>query len=58
MEAREHALVRSLAKSRRIGRLIGTGQPGIEDDAETVAISADDLPSLIAFVVRRGSISP
>jgi len=51
--AREHALVRSLAKSRRIGRLIGApGNPGIEDDAETVAISADDLPSLIAFVVR------
>jgi len=51
--AREHALVRSLAKSPRIGRLIGApGNPGIEDDAVTVAIGAEDIPSLIAFVER------
>ncbi len=51
--AREHALVRSLAKSPRIGRLIGApGNPGIEDDAMTVAIEADDIPSLVAFVER------
>ncbi|MCE5254673.1 MAG: phosphoribosylamine--glycine ligase [Actinomycetia bacterium] len=51
--AREHALVRSLAKSPHIGRLIGApGNAGVEDDAITVAIDAEDLPSLIAFVER------
>jgi phosphoribosylamine--glycine ligase len=51
--AREHALVRSLAKSPRIGRLIGApGNPGIDDDAETVAVGAEDIPALIAFVER------
>ena len=51
--AREHALVRSLAKSPRIGRLIGApGNPGIEDDAVNVAVGADNIPSLIAFVER------
>ena len=51
--AREHALVRSLAKSPRIGRLIAApGNPGIEDGAETLAVAADDLPALVAFVER------
>lgn len=51
--AREHALVRSLSRSARIGRLIGApGNPGIEDDAETTAIKADDLPALVAFAER------
>ncbi len=51
--AREHALVRSLARSPRIGRLIGApGNPGIEDDAVTVAVGAEDIPALIAFVER------
>lgn len=53
--AREHALVRSLARSPRIGRLIGApGNPGIEDDAVTVAVGAEDIPALIAFVEREG----
>ena len=51
--AREHALVRALARSPRIGRLIGApGNPGIEDDAETVAVKADDIPALVAFAER------
>jgi phosphoribosylamine---glycine ligase len=51
--AREHALVRALAKSPRIGRLIGApGNPGIEDDAVTVAVGAEDVPALVAFVER------
>jgi phosphoribosylamine--glycine ligase len=51
--AREHALVRSLSRSPRIGRLIGApGNPGIEDDALTVAVGAEDIPALIAFVER------
>ncbi len=51
--AREHALVRSLAKSPRIGRLVGApGNPGIEDDAVTAAIRAEDIASLVAFVER------
>ena len=51
--AREHALVRALSKSARIGRLIGApGNPGIEDDAVTVAMGAEDIPSIVAFVQR------
>jgi len=51
--AREHALVRSLAKSPLIGRLVGApGNPGIEDDAVTLAVAAEDIPSLVAFVER------
>jgi phosphoribosylamine--glycine ligase len=51
--AREHALVRSLAKSPRIGRLIGApGNPGIEDDAVTAAMAAEDIPSIVAFAER------
>lgn len=51
--AREHALVRGLAKSPRIGRLIGApGNPGIEDDAVTAAVGAEDIPALVAFVER------
>jgi phosphoribosylamine--glycine ligase len=50
---REHALVRSLMKSPRIGRLIGApGNPGIEDDAMTSAMAAKDIPSLVKFVER------
>lgn len=48
--AREHALVRGLARSPRIGRLIAApGNPGIEADAETVPVAADDLPALVAL---------
>lgn len=51
--AREHALVSALARSPRIGRLIGApGNPGIEDEAETVAIGSEDMPALIAFAER------
>jgi phosphoribosylamine--glycine ligase len=51
--AREHALVRALAKSPRIGRLIvAPGNAGIEDDALTVAIAADDIAALVPYVVR------
>jgi len=51
--AREHVLVRHLGVCSRIGRLIcAPGNAGIDDDAEIVAIGAEDIPSLIAFVER------
>lgn len=51
--AREHALVRSLLKSKRVGRVVGApGNPGIDDDSEVVNVKADDIPALIAFAER------
>ena len=51
--AREHALVRGLARSPHVGRLLcAPGNAGIAQEAETVAIEAEDIPSLIAFVER------
>jgi phosphoribosylamine---glycine ligase len=51
--AREHALVRGLAKSSRIGRLIAApGNAGIQDEAQTLAVAAENIPSLVAFVER------
>lgn len=54
--AREHALVRGLAKSRRIGRLVAApGNAGIAGDAETAAVAAEDLPGLVALAERERS---
>jgi phosphoribosylamine--glycine ligase len=51
--AREHALVRGLAKSRRIGRLVvAPGNAGIAVDAEVVSVGAEDVPGLVALVAR------
>jgi phosphoribosylamine--glycine ligase len=51
--AREHALVRGLAKSRRIGRLVAApGNAGIAGDAEIAPVSAEDIPALVALVER------
>ena len=50
---REHALVRSLLKSKRAGRVIGApGNPGIDDDSEVVNVQANDIPAIIAFAER------
>ncbi len=49
--AREHALVRGLAKSRRIGRLVAApGNAGIAADAGIAAVAAEDVPALVALV--------
>ncbi len=51
--AREHALVRGLAKSRRIGRLVAApGNAGIAQDAEIVGIPAEDVAGLVDLVER------
>jgi phosphoribosylamine--glycine ligase len=47
---REHALVKALARDRRITRLAcAPGNPGIQDDAELIAIGADNVPALAAL---------
>jgi phosphoribosylamine--glycine ligase len=51
--AREHALVRGLAKSGRIGRLVAApGNAGIAVDAQIVAVGAEDVPALVALAER------
>jgi phosphoribosylamine--glycine ligase len=50
---REHALVRSLAKSRRLGRLVvAPGNAGIARDAQIAAVGAEDVPALVALAER------
>jgi phosphoribosylamine--glycine ligase len=52
---REHALVRGLARSARIGRLVcGPGNAGIAADAEVVNVAAEDVPAIVAFAEREG----
>jgi phosphoribosylamine--glycine ligase len=53
--AREHALVRSLARSPLIDRLFSApGNPGIEAEATTVNIGVEDVSALTALVEREG----
>lgn len=50
---REHVLVRGLAKSPRIGRLVcAPGNAGIDAEAEIVPVAAEDTPGLTALVER------
>lgn len=50
---REHALVRGLARSLRIGKLFcAPGNAGIDADAQLVNIGAEDVRSLVDFVER------
>lgn len=47
---REHAIVDTLAQSRRVEKLwCAPGNPGMRGAADCVAIKADDLPALEAF---------
>jgi phosphoribosylamine---glycine ligase len=47
---REHALVHSLAQSRKVAKIFcAPGNAGIAQEAECLPFSADDIPSLFAF---------
>ena len=51
---REHAIVRKLKESPRTGKLYCTpGNGGIAKDAECVAISAMDIPAVVAFAKEK-----
>ncbi len=51
--AREHALVRGLSRSRRIGRLVAApGNAGIAAEAQLAAVAAEDVPALVELVER------
>jgi phosphoribosylamine--glycine ligase len=51
--AREHALVRGLSRSRRIGRLVAApGNAGIAADAQLAAVRAEDVPALVELAER------
>jgi phosphoribosylamine--glycine ligase len=51
---REHAIVRKLKESPRTGKLYcAPGNGGIAKDAECVAISAMDIPAVVAFAKEK-----
>lgn len=50
---REHALIRGLARSSRVGRLLcAPGNAGIAQEAELVNVSAEDVSGLVEFVTQ------
>ncbi|MDR3344100.1 MAG: phosphoribosylamine--glycine ligase [Oscillospiraceae bacterium] len=53
---REHALIRKLAESPRVTRLIcAPGNGGVACDAECFPVSADDLPGMLALARRENA---
>ncbi|MBQ7475314.1 MAG: phosphoribosylamine--glycine ligase [Clostridia bacterium] len=52
---REHAVIKKLKESPRVGRIFAApGNGGISRDAECVPIKAGDVPALVAFAKEAG----
>lgn len=52
---REHAIVKALKRSQRVGKIYcAPGNAGIADDAECVNIGVEDVEALVNFAQRNG----